>query len=59
MSETVIIIVGVIVFAITVWGAVMAFGVALSRIEIEQNPDLSTDVDERELKKRFPTRMKY
>jgi hypothetical protein len=59
MSETVIFIVGAIVFAITVWGVVMAGGLALTRIEIEQNPDLRSNVDENELKKRFPFRLKY
>ena len=38
MSETVIFVVGVVVFALTVYGAVMAGGLALTRIEIEQNP---------------------
>jgi hypothetical protein len=59
MSETVIAIVGIIVFAITVYGAVMAGGLALSRVEIEQNPHLENSVDAKELKKRLPFRMKY
>jgi len=59
MSESVIFVVGVIVFAITVWGVVMAGGLALTRIELEQNPDRRSNVDENELKKRFPFRMKY
>ena len=37
MSETVIFIVGVVVFATTVWGAVMAGGLAMQRAEIEQS----------------------
>ncbi|MDG1412443.1 MAG: hypothetical protein P8L46_01735 [Acidimicrobiales bacterium] len=59
MSETVIFIVGVVVFALTVYGAVMAGGLALTRIEIEQNPVRQTNVDKEELKKRFPFRMKF
>jgi hypothetical protein len=51
--------VGVVVFAITVYGVVMAGGLALTRIEIEQNPDLKNSVDEDQLKKRFPFRLKY
>ena len=59
MSETVIFIVGVVVFAITVWGAVMAGGLAMQRAQIEQNPRLKDSVDEEELKKRFPFRVKF
>ncbi len=59
MSETVILIVGVIVFAITVYGTVMAGGLALSRIEVEQTPVLKKKADPDELKKRFPFRLKY
>lgn len=54
MSETVIFIVGVIVFAITIYGTVMAGGIALTRIEIEDNPHLKEKAGEKELKKRFP-----
>lgn len=59
MSETAIFIIGMLVFAITVYGAVMAGGVALSRIEIEQDPDHKKKVDEDELAKRLPYRVKY
>ncbi|MGI9579454.1 MAG: YqjF family protein [Microthrixaceae bacterium] len=59
MSQTVIFVVGAIVFAITVYGAVMAGGLAMTWIEIEQNPDRKKNVDDDELKKRFPLRMKY
>ena len=40
MSETVIFVVGAIVFAITVAGSVMAGGFAMRRVELEQNPHL-------------------
>lgn len=53
MSETVLLIVGAIVFAVTVYGVVMAGGLALTRIEIEQNPDRRDKVNEGEVKKRF------
>ncbi len=59
MSETTLFIVGLIVFAVTVYGVVMAGGLALTRIEIEQNPGRKDNVDGDELKKRFPFRMKY
>jgi hypothetical protein len=58
MSETTIFIVGVIVFAITIYGAVMAGGIALTRAEIEQNPRRGNFADE-DLKKGFPFRGKY
>ncbi len=45
MSETVIFIVGVVVFAITVWGTVMAGSLALMQAEIDQNPYLDADPD--------------
>ena len=51
MSETVIFIVGIVVFAITVYGAVMAGGLAMNRIEIEQNPHLKEGADPEQLKK--------
>jgi hypothetical protein len=55
VSSSAIFIVGVFVFALTVYGAVMAGGLALTRIEIEQNPDLQKDGP----KKRFAFRGKY
>ena len=59
MSQTAILIVGVIIFAITVYGTVMAGGLALTKIEIEQNPDLAKNVDQAQLKRRLPFRVKY
>ena len=47
MSERVFFIVGVIVFALTVYGTVMAAGLALSRAHIEQNPALRPKVGEK------------
>ncbi|MDB4818582.1 hypothetical protein N8342_04325 [Acidimicrobiales bacterium] len=58
MSETVIFIVGIVVFAITVYGSVIAGGIALTRVEIEQDPALKRDVKKEELDKRLP-KLKY
>ncbi len=58
MSQTAILIVGVIIFAVTVYGTVMAGGLALTRIEIEQNPDLENSLDEDEREKRDRLRRK-
>ncbi len=54
MSETGLFIVGAIVFAITVYGVVMAGGLTLTSLQIKQNPHLIDDVDKAEAKKRFP-----
>ncbi len=54
MSENVLFIVGVIVFAVTIYGVVMAGGLTLTRIQIEQNPHLRDKVDEDGAKKRPP-----
>lgn len=58
MSETVIFIVGIVVFAITVYGSVIAGGIALTRVEIEQDAALKRDVKKEELDKRLP-KLKY
>ena len=58
MSETVIFLVGIAVFAITVYGSVIAGGIALTRVEIEQDPALKRDVKKEELDKRLP-KLKY
>ena len=58
MSEPVIFIVGIVVFAITVYGSVIAGGIALTRVEIEQDPALKSDVKKEELDKRLP-KLKY
>lgn len=54
MSETAIFAIGIIVFAITVYGTVMSAGLALTRAEIDQDPSLKQAVDEHELGKTFP-----
>ncbi len=52
--STLIFIVGIVVFAITVYGTVMAGGTALTRAELEQSPSRKAGVDKEELEKRFP-----
>lgn len=59
MIETVVFVIGVAVFAITVWGTVMAGGLRLTRIQIEQNPDFAKVVEDEQLKKPFPYDAKY
>jgi hypothetical protein len=59
MSETTIFIIGMIVFAITVYGTVMAGGTALTRVEIEQNPEREDGFDDEDLDKPFAFRGKY
>lgn len=39
MSEMVIFIIGSVIFAITIYGAVMAGGLALTRRELEERPN--------------------
>lgn len=52
--STLIFIVGIVVFAITVYGTVMAGGTALTRAELEQSPSRQARVDSDDLEKRFP-----
>ncbi|NIR42367.1 MAG: hypothetical protein GWN79_29670 [Actinobacteria bacterium] len=59
MTDFVVFVIGVIVFAVTVWGTVMAGGIALSRIEIEQDPERTRRAGAERLGKRFPVRVKY
>ena len=59
MSEGIIFAVGAIVFAITTYGAVMAGGTALTRVEIEQNPHRKEGFDDEDLEKGMPFRGTY
>ena len=59
MSETVIFIVGAIVFAVTVYGAVMAGGLALTRRELEGDEQLKRRVDADRPDTRVPIRVEY
>jgi hypothetical protein len=38
MNENVIFLVGIIIFAITIYGAVMAGGVALTKVVLQEEP---------------------
>ena len=38
MSEVAIFLVGIVIFAITIYGAVMAGGVALTKVMVDQQP---------------------
>jgi hypothetical protein len=38
MNENVIFLVGIIIFAITIYGAVMAGGMALAKVVLEEEP---------------------
>ena len=51
--------VGVLVFAITVYGTVVGGGMALTKREIAQNPNRQATADETELGRTVPTRLKY
>ena len=57
--ETVVFVIGVVVFAITIWGTVMAGGLKLTRIQIEENPKFRAQVDKKELDKSLPTDIEY
>ncbi|MGK2950618.1 MAG: hypothetical protein ACSLFP_18745 [Acidimicrobiales bacterium] len=43
MSENAIFLVGIIIFAITVYGTVMAGGLALTKVAVDQSPALGDD----------------
>ena len=45
MSEAVIFAIGAVIFAITVYGSVMAGGLALTRVEAKENAALGDPVD--------------
>ena len=46
MSETVIFIIGALIFGITVYGAVMGGGAALSRVQTEEGQRLEPPTNE-------------
>jgi hypothetical protein len=59
MSESVLFMIGTIVFAITVYGAVMAGGLMLTRRELEQDEDPARTVPEKDLHAGLPTNTKW
>ena len=60
MSETVLFIVGAVVFAITVYGAVMAGGLALTKSSIAENDQYRRRVpDDQVADGRLPTDARF
>lgn len=59
MSDLFVFIVGAIIFAITVYGTVIAGGIKLSRREIAENSHLQDRIDSKELDKTIPAKVKY
>jgi hypothetical protein len=59
MSETVVFIIGAIIFAITVYGTVMAGGLVLTRQELKENEELRDRVEGDELESGLPTNVQY
>ena len=59
MSETVLFIVGSIVFAVTVFGVVMAGGLLLTRSELAQDDDLMRGSDHADLTAGLPLNVRY
>ena len=59
MSELVVFIIGACIFAITVFGTVMAGGIALSKREIREDPEQRDLEDCELLEKTLPVRVKY
>ncbi|MBK9178271.1 MAG: hypothetical protein IPM45_01625 [Acidimicrobiales bacterium] len=45
MSEIIIFVIGAVIFAITVYGSVMAGGLALTRLEVKENDAIGPRVD--------------
>jgi len=58
MSESALFIVGALIFAITVYGVVMAGGLMLTRRELEQDEDLMRRVDQK-VESGLPMKVKY
>ncbi len=59
MSESSLFIIGAVIFAITVYGVVMAGGLVLTRHELEQNEDRIKGVDQEDLEAALPLSVKY
>jgi len=59
VSDLPIFIVGIVVFAITVYGTVMAGGLAFTRRQLDSHPDLKAKVDPEELDKVIPVNVKF
>lgn len=59
MSEILVFIIGVVIFAITVYGTVMAGGLTLTRRELEDDASLRRRVADDDLESGLPVNVKY
>ncbi len=59
MSETVLFVVGIVIFAITIYGAVMAGGLMLTRVELAQEPDSGPGAADDPAPRGLPVNRKY
>lgn len=59
MSATLLFAIGSIVFAITVYGTVMAGGMALTRRHVRQHDEFRHRVDDDDLDAPIPTDIRY
>lgn len=59
MSETAIFVIGAIIFALTVYGAVVAGGLLLTRRALEENASMREGVDESEYRDGLPVNTRF
>ena len=59
MSQTVVFAIGAAVWALTVWGTVMAGGLKLTKVQIQQTPEFEKEVESSQLDKPLPTDVEY
>ncbi len=59
MSQTALFIVGVVIFAITVAGSVLAGGLMMTRAQLDQEEDMMRLVDREDLARMVPRHLKY
>lgn len=59
MSEFAVFVVGAIIFAITVYGTVVAGGLSLTRRELEQDDRLRRKVDDEQPESGLPVDVEY
>jgi len=59
MSQTALFIAGVVIFAITVAGSVLAGGLMMTRRQLDQEEDMMRLVDRDDLARMVPRQLKY
>ena len=59
MNESVLFVVGAFIFAITIYGAVMAGGLMLTRVELDQEAELAGPSSDAEPPTRLPFNRRY